>query len=362
MGSKLARLPQFLDHRDQYGAWWDFTAKAPTQLLPLAAVTAGANANDDVSATLVGVIPRASRLIGGYIAVSANSTGVASGSGNASLWEVAVAGTTAISKTVAAAMVANTGYALDTPAVTDLAAGGAVTLAITNGANADLNTAVCYVGLELADVNNYPAPGLKVIATNGGTVAISDGVKGVVTFTTGATNNDEIYMCTSTETIKFASGKYIVAEVYLNFTEVATDDANIIFGMMNAVAADCLIDDGGGPKATGDYVAIWKTDGQTHWYCGTQSNGTQLPTSDTLLSDASGHAGHSSAYRKLKIEVDCISSTEALAKFSIDDVEVQSTRFTYASATEMQLMVGAKAGGAATETLNVDYLGWEQVR
>lgn len=359
MGSKLARQPYFLDHRDQYGAWWDFTGKAPTQLFELAAVTAGANANDDVAATLVGVIPRASRLVGAYLAVSANSTGVAAGSGNTSQWDVAVAGSTAIAKTVAAALVANTGYAFDAPTVTDVAAGSAVTLAITNGTNADLNTAVCYVGLELADINNYPAPGLKVIATNGGTVAISDGVKGVVVLTTGATDNDEIYMCTSTETIKFASGKYIVAEAEINFTEAATDDANIIFGFMNAVAADCLVDNGGGPKATGDYIAIWKVDGQTCWYCGTQSNGTALPTADTITTVTAGHA---STYRTLKIEVDCISSTEAVAKFAIDDVEVQSTRFTYASATEMQLMVGAKAGGSNTETLNVDYLGFEQIR
>jgi len=309
-----------------------------------------------VAATLIGVIPRTSRLVGAYLVPSINSAGI--DANNTSAFVVSIAGTTAISKTNVADIVADTPVAFDAPAVTDVAAGSAVKLAITNGTNADTNSAICHVSLALADANNFPAKGLKVIAPNGGTCTIADGVKGVCALAPGATDNDEIYLATTDETIKFLAGKVFIAETEIQFSEANTDDANVLFGMMNAVAANALIDDGGGPRASGDYAAIWKVDGGTVWRAGVQSNGTQKPTTDT---DSEVTAGGSS-YQRLRVKVVCETSTRAYAEFSVDGVNIATSLFDYASATEMQLVLGVKSGGANAETLNVDRLNYAVLR
>ena len=260
---KELMLPDWLEKQRQYGQFWDFTEQPPTFAVPLTPVTAGANANDDVSATLVGVVPRAARLIGGYGAVSANSAGI--DANNTSAWVVSVGGTTAMTKTNTANLVADTPVSLGTPAITDCAAGAAIKLAITNGTNADLNSASCRVTLSMADASCFPAPGLKLIATNGGTATISDGVDGYIALSPGSADNDEIYLCGATEVYKFAAGKPAVFETMLQFTESTTDDANIVAGFMDAVAANALQDDGGGPKATFSGAVIYKVDGETTW-------------------------------------------------------------------------------------------------
>jgi hypothetical protein len=348
--------PAFVESRLSYERFWEFLDQPSTYCLPLEPVTAGANAGDDVAATLVGVIPADSRLIGGYGVVSANSAGV--DASNTSVWVVTVGSAACLTKTNTADLAANTPVSLGTPAATDLAAGSPVTLTITNGAAADLNSAVCHVGLVLADYNNYPAPGLKVIASDGGTVSIADGVKGVVALSPGAADNNEIYMVASTETVKFAAGKSFIGDWLLQFAESTTDDANVIAGFMNAVAANALVDDGAGPRATGDYVAIWKVDGSTKWRAGVQSNGTQIPAADTDSLVTAGGAAH----QHLQVKVNCVSATEAVAEFWVDGSNIATIHFAYASATEMQLFVGMKNGGAHAETLRVDTKGYRQLR
>jgi len=355
--TKDIQLPEFLANRLSYRGWWDFCEQPDTFVLPLEPATAGANAGDDVSAALAGVVPRAAFLIGGALCVSANSAGI--DANNTSAWTVTDgAATTLIDKTNAANLVADTPVALAAPSAPNLAANTAVKLAITNGTTADLNSASCLVTLTLADANNYPAPGLKTIAPNGGTATISDGAKGVLAISPGSSDNDEIYVAAAVETLKFAANKVFVAEAYVQFSEANTDDANIIFGLQNAVAANSLIDDGAGPRATGDYVAIWKVDGSTVWRAGVQSNGTQTPTTDT---DSEVTAGGPS-YQRLRMKIVCETSTRAWAEFTVDGVNIATIHFDYASATEMQAFVGVKNGGGNAETLNVDYFGAEALR
>ena len=354
--AKDMKIPAAALDRLSYGRWWDFLDQPDTFQMPLAQVTAHADADGDTSATLVGLVPRAARLIGGALCVSVNSAGI--DANNTSNLVISDGSSTVIAKESEDNLVADTPVTLDAPSITDLAANTILKLAITNGTNADLNSAVCQVTLTMADHNNFPAPGLKVIATNGGTCSISDGVKGICALSPGATDNDEIYIVAATETIKFASGKTFILDAELTWTEANTDDANVIFGCMNNVGANALIDDGGGPRATGDYVAMWKVDGGTVWRAGVQSNGTQKPTTDT---DSEVTAGGSS-YQRLRVKVVCETSTRAYAEFSVDGVNIATTHFDYASATEMQLVLGVKSGGANAETLNVDRLNYAVLR
>ena len=358
-------LPDVADSLE-FQEGWTFSEQPRVHTVCLEPVTAGANADDDVAATLVGVIPTASRLIGGYLVASINSGGI-DGS-NTSVWTVAVGGTTYISKSNTGNLTANTAVALSTPVKTDIAAGSAVTLAITNGTSADLNSAICHVSLILADQNNFPSAGLKTIATDGGTVTVADGASGGVALSPGSADNDEIYVCGAVEKYKFASGKSFVADALIQFSEANTDDANVCFGFMSTVAANSLIDNAGGPQATGDYALIWKVDGGTQWLCGVQSNGTQTPTTDAVgsiypagMTPVGVTAGGSTAQR-LTVKVVCESSTAAVAEFYVDGQCIGNLHFTYASATEMALVVGVKNGSANAETLNIKYLGGRGVR
>jgi len=321
----------------------------------LETVTAGANANDDVSATMVGVIPRAVRVIGGYLVASINSGGI--DANNTSAWTVTIGSTTLV-KTNTANLTLDVPVAFGTPTGVEAAAGTPITLAILNGTNADMNAAICHVSLVLADYYNFPAEGFKIISADGGTAAISDGANGILTMTTDATNNDEMYLATSVELFKFAADREYMAEVDLQFSEAATDDANLCFGFMSTVAADSLVDDGGGPQATGDYVLLWKIDGGTKWYAGVQSNGTATPTVDTLTTATAGKT----AYQRLRVQVITESSTKAVAYFYVDGVNVSTIEFAYASATEMALVLGIKAGGSSAEILYVDSIDYGGLR
>ena len=369
--SKLLELPEGIERRRQYDFFCDFTAQPDTSSLLLEPVTAGPNAGDDTAATLVGIIPRASRIVGGYICVSANSAGI--DANNTSAWVLAVGGTTAISKTNTADLVENTPVALSAAALPDAAAGSAVTLAITNGTTADLNSAVCYAALVLADKASFPAPGLKVIASNAGTVTISDGVKGICALSPGAADNDEIYLCTATETFKFADQKPAVTEWLIQWTEANTDDANVICGFKDAVAADSVLDDGGGPAASYSGAVFYKVDGGTTWNVETSVGSTQLTkalTADVSL-DKTLHSSSSSSYQILRVEIHPFSSTQVRVEFYIGKlvsagdwnmIHVATNYVTFSGCTEMQAFCGIKNGAANAETLNVDYLGCGQLR
>jgi hypothetical protein len=128
---------------------------------------------------------------------------------------------------------------------------------------------------------------------------------------------------------------------------------------MNAWAANAIVDNGAGPKATGDYVGLWKVDGGTQWYAGVQSNGTAVPTADAVvIPNANGGGG---AYQTLRIEWKGITSTMGQATFSIDGVVVADIHHAYASATEMAHGFGVKNGGTNKETLYVQKMGADQI-
>ena len=349
--STIAGFPDALN----YQRWWDFLDQPQLESFPLDAMTSGAAANSDITARIVGVVNHASIVTGGYTVTTANSAAV-----TASPDDIVIAITAA--GTAVAGLTRETNFITDTPVALVvatspvIAAGSAIKMAMTNGTNANTNATIFYTTLTLADANNYPQPGLTIVASNLGTATIADGVKGIVALSPGAADNDEIYMAAVNETHKFAAGAVFVGEALLTFTEAATNDANVIFGFTNAVAANTLVDDGAGPRVTGDYVAMWKVDGGTQWYAGVQSNGTQLPTNDTLVEPKVTAGG--GTYERLKIKVVCESSTKAWAEFWRNGANVETIHFDYASATEMQLFCGVKNGGSNAETLSVDLFGF----
>ena len=206
--------------------------------------------------------------------------------------------------------------------------------------------------------------GWTSLAVDAGTsVAVNDAVGGRVTLTTGATDNNEADVRTTTEIFLVADNTPLRFECRAQYTEANTDDANVMHGFMSALAANSLVDDGAGVRTTGNYFVFFKIDGGTTWQVRSR-NGTETETNDTGITAGGAN------YQKFKIEIDNQGSgTSVEVKFYIDAggglgwqrcrdattlVPITHT-ILVASSTEMNAGHYVKAGGANSEVLLVDY-------
>jgi hypothetical protein len=201
--------------------------------------------------------------------------------------------------------------------------------------------------------------------TDTGTVTIGDAAGGIVALVPSdgtVADNDEAYVATPNEVFKFAAGKPIWCEAYVQFTEANTDDANVAFGMANAVAANLLVDDGAGLRTSGSIIAFLKVDGETVWRCVSRCNATLNSTTSTATAGGA-------AYQRLQIECVDRDPTYFTVVFKVDDQYCKDTNgsvirhtLPFASSTEMSLFLGVKNGGANLETLNCDWWSASQTR
>lgn len=205
------------------------------------------------------------------------------------------------------------------------------------------------------------------VATDSGTVTVGDAKGGIVALAPSdgtVTNNDETYIRSTAEIFKFVAGQALYGECLLQFTEGATDDANIFFGFKDAIAANTLVDDGAGLATSFSGACIYKVDGGTVWKCVTSNSTTQ--TISTSLTTAGG-----SSYQKLVIEARDVDGSNFEVTFFCDGQPLldSSTRrpikhsVAIASATEMHVGAGIKNGADTTvELLNIDYIAAYQRR
>jgi len=122
------------------------------------------------------------------------------------------------------------------------------------------------------------------------------------------------------------------------------------------VGADSLLDDGGGPwSGACDCAVFFKVDGGTVWQCETSNASAKVTT-------ASAGAFTSATWTILEIEYDPNDDVTAKVSFSIDGAGVSVHDLTISGLEEMHLILGVKAGGAAEETLLVDYVSVEMER
>jgi hypothetical protein len=206
----------------------------------------------------------------------------------------------------------------------------------------------------------------STVASDSGTIADSDAVGGVLALEPSdgtITNNDETYLKSTQETFKFAVDKPMYYDSLIQFTEGNTDDANVISGFKDAVAADTLVDDGGGPPSSYHGCVFYKVDGGTKWIFETSMGATQV----TNTTDATAGG---SAYQRLTIEVKENGGYIEVTPY-IDGVQCRDNtsgdlihhRVAIASATEMQVCIGMKNGADTTnEGLLIDYVTCLQLR
>jgi len=197
--------------------------------------------------------------------------------------------------------------------------------------------------------------------TDTGTVVMGDEAGGVVTLTPSdgtVADNDEAYFRTPNEVFLLASGKPLYGRARVKLTETTADKANVAFGFQNAVGADSLIDDGGGPKVSGDTICIFKKDGGgAYFYAAAYCNGTGTATkSKTPVVTATWY--------DLEIFVTDTGDGNASVTYKVDGQYLKdfttgiviTHAVTIASATEMAMWLGIKLGaGTNNDTLKCDF-------
>lgn len=197
----------------------------------------------------------------------------------------------------------------------------------------------------------------ELTATDSGTVAIADGVGGTVTISPSdgtVADNDEAYLASKYETFLFAASKPILFETRLKLDDTS-DAANILVGLADAVAANTILDNGGGPKASYSGVVFFKVDGGTVWQGEVSVAGTQVTDTDV-------GAFVDNTFQTLRFEWIPTSSTSATAYFYVNGVLGGTTTHTFTSGTEMQVVLAAKNGSTDHAQLVVDYVLCEQTR
>lgn len=205
------------------------------------------------------------------------------------------------------------------------------------------------------------------VLTDTGT-AVAAGVGGILTLTPSdgtVADNDEAYVYSTLAAFKPAAGKPIYLEALAQFTEANTDDANVAVGLASSPAANLIVDDGAGLRASGTVIALYKVDGETVWRFVTR-NGSDVTVTQTDVT-AGG-----SAYQKLSIEVldarsDIVSVVPRIDGALLYDSSSGVRRpivhtLPLASIAAVNLFGGVKNGGANNQTLLLDYLGAVQGR
>lgn len=219
------------------------------------------------------------------------------------------------------------------------------------------------------DFNHYvTGDQFTTVASDSGTVAVTDATRGIVTLTPSdgtVTDNDETYIRSTTELFQFLAGREIYGRCRLNFVETASGVYNCFFGFANAIAANTLVDDGAGMRASGSIMAVHKNDGETVWRFTTRdSAGATTTVSTTSAVMATG------TFQEIEIEARVRDALSYTASFKVDgrpalDSNGLVIRHTvlFASSTEMHIGVGAKLGAITNNDLTlVDFIYGSQRR
>lgn len=192
----------------------------------------------------------------------------------------------------------------------------------------------------------------------GGSDGVADGVNGIYTQYCDGDDNDESYLISSYESWKFAAGKSLWFEAKVGVIEGSTNKANFLVGLMDAAAADAIVDNEAGPAASYDGAVFFKLGGALSYYAESSKAGTQT-TSSALGSIVSGTANKFGFW----FNSESTSDTTGTIQFYVDGVAVGSEHtITLSGLGDMQAIVGVKGNGAAEEAFFIDYMKIVQIR
>lgn len=210
-------------------------------------------------------------------------------------------------------------------------------------------------------------------AESPGSIAFdADGVGGVLLMTTGASDNNEQYIESVAEAFKVASDKPMFAIMRAKLACVTDNQADMVFGFMDAVGADSITD-ASAIAASKHQITILKPDGAATLLVSSTSSASgtyQQSTTEISISED---------WETYGILVEPLSSTDKRITFYHDPdggINLQQLRDangkpishrwtladTAAGTGELSLMAGVKAGSAEAQVLSIDYIGAIQLR
>jgi hypothetical protein len=217
------------------------------------------------------------------------------------------------------------------------------------------------------DFAYYVSTDLWTTVADGATVAASALEGGILTLTGDTTLNDEVNVATTLACFKFVSSNPLMCELFVQYSEANTNKMNFGFGFTSAGgSADMLVDTTGEPAASFSGAIIYKVPGGTQWKTCSSLGSTQTKNqSDTTAGGT--------AYQRLQIVVEPVSSTIAEVTYYVDGIQLKTTggrpgttlikdQLTYTSAVVMNLWFGLKQGSTTAEAAAVDYAAAEQLR
>jgi len=186
--------------------------------------------------------------------------------------------------------------------------------------------------------------------------------------TSAGTDNHEAYVGMGTLWTP-AAGKKAAVGCRLALTEANTDDANIIFGWIDGITTDLLVDNGAGPKVSSDQAVFYKVDGGVVWNATTSKAtgaGTNRHTDTSIATFTSG-----TIYELWVVYEPAVANqptstfhywlaagTGALTKLISHTVTTgtATSSVTAQPTAAMSPVFGVKNGGANVETLYIDWL------
>ena len=179
------------------------------------------------------------------------------------------------------------------------------------------------------DLDAYVTGGrwTALAADSGASVAMEDysssyGFNGSVLFTTGGTDNNEATIYTTKKNYLLANDKPFDLRCRLQFTEAATNTANVFFGFTSAPGADLMVDNGAGPATSMSGVGWYKIDSSsnTNWNTITSIGSTQTLTQLNATNSATKAAlsAIGGGVTTLGIKGRYVSSTQVEVEFLID--------------------------------------------
>ncbi len=196
----------------------------------------------------------------------------------------------------------------------------------------------------------------SLAADSGATVAAGATRNGVCICTTGATDNNEAAVFETNAMYTLLANKPISGRALFQYTEAATNAANVFVGFASAPGANLLQDNGAGPRTSGTIIGIYKVDGATVWHAYSRSNSIVIDTTTNKT------AGTASAYNDVEIIIGDWDGTSVEVGFKIDGEYLRDTngatfnhRVAVASATIAAFTAYVKDGSGTGEVLNVDW-------
>lgn len=197
---------------------------------------------------------------------------------------------------------------------------------------------------------------------------VTDAVGGVITLACGPaaeqSANDETYLHTSWELLKFATDKPLLFAAKVRPRATTIGSTGLIVGIKDGVAANSLQDDATGPADSYSGALFFKDDTIAFWQCE-----SSITTSQTTVTTE--HTVGNNAWDILVIRTTPLTSTLTQINFYSADVETDGSynltevgqktsgkqfvahTLTHTSATEMELCLGVK-GGATNDNAKLD--------